>query len=67
MEFTQHDISQARSEGVQMGIEVTCNEINDLLNIKGLDKIESNALAIERVRLYINNKLGIIKEYGKND
>jgi len=54
--ITEHDIRQARSEGVQMGVELTLDEIDELLNVQGCDKYEAAKVAVQRIKYYINNK-----------
>lgn len=58
MSYTESDIRKAQLEGVQMGVEVTLSDIQELLKVNGsVDDGEKAKIATERIQLYINNKL----------
>lgn len=57
MSYTDSDIRKAQLEGVQMGIELTIQDMQELLVVNGsIDDYEKNKIVIERIHNYIKNK-----------
>lgn len=52
------ELNKARLEGVQMGVEMTCQEIKELMQVHGdLDEGSRAITAMQRIEFYINSKL----------